>query len=167
MGSVPGFSGIKTVMERLNERFMREALRLAERAFEQDEVPVGAVIVHNNQIIGRAHNQTNLLKDPTAHAEILAITQAADHLKHERLLDTEVYVTIEPCAMCLGAMIHARVKKLVFGAPNQKYGACGSVVNLLKDGRWNHHIEVEAGILEHEAAALLQRFFKSKRKAEL
>ncbi len=145
------------------EFFMQEALRLAAKAYEQDEVPVGAVIVHKNRVIARAYNQTNLLKDPTAHAEILAITQAADALKHDRLLETELYVTIEPCAMCMGALIHARVPKLFFGARNTKYGACGSVVNLMKDGRWNHHIEIEEGILKAETAALLQEFFRSKR----
>lgn len=150
-------------MENLKEHFMKEALRLAAKAYENDEVPVGAVIVHKNRIIGRAYNQTNLLKDPTAHAEILAITQAADFLKHERLLETELYVTIEPCAMCLGAMIHARVPKLFFGARNAKYGACGSVVHLLRDGRWNHTIAVEEGILEADAASLLKEFFRSKR----
>ena len=148
----------------LKEHFMKEALRLAEKALEADEVPVGAVIVHKNRIVARAWNQTNLLKDHTAHAEILAITQAADHFKHDRLLETELYVTIEPCPMCLGAMIHARVPKLFFGARNSKYGACGSVVNLLKDGRWNHTIEVEEGILKDETAAILQEFFRSKRK---
>ena len=142
---------------------MKEALRLAAKAFEEDEVPVGAVIVHKNKIIGRAYNQTNLLKDPTAHAEILAITQAADHLKHERLLETELYVTIEPCAMCLGAMIHARVPRLYFGAKNEKYGACGSVVHLLRDGKWNHQIAVQSGLLEAEAASILKEFFRSKR----
>src|SRR3989344_4180070 len=130
----------------IHEHFMKEALRLAAKAFEEDEDPVGAVIFHNNKSIGRAYNQTNLLKDPTAHAEILAITQAADHLKHDRLLETEMYVTIEPCAMCMGALIHARVPKLFFGGRNNKYGACGSVVNLMKDGRWNHRIEIEEGI---------------------
>ena len=143
---------------------MQEALKVAARALEADEVPVGAVIVHHNRIIARAYNQTNLLKDPTAHAEILAITQAAEHLQHDRLLDTELYVTIEPCAMCLGAMIHARVARLFFGARNAKYGACGSVVNLLKEGRWNHEIAVEEGVLKDDAALILQEFFRSKRK---
>ena len=143
---------------------MKEALRLAERAAENGEVPIGAVIVHQNRVIAKSFNQTNLLKDPTAHAEILAITQAAEHLQHDRLLDTELYVTIEPCAMCLGAMIHARVAKLFFGARNVKYGACGSVVNLLKEGRWNHEIAVEEGVLKDDAALILQEFFRSKRK---
>jgi len=151
----------------LKERFMNEALRLAAKALESDEVPVGAVIVYKNRVIGRSFNQTNLLKDPTAHAEMLAITQAADFFKHQRLLDTEVFVTIEPCAMCLGAMIHARVKKIFFGARNTKYGACGSVVHLMRDGKWNHRIEIEEGLLDQEAAALLKEFFRSKRIEEI
>jgi tRNA(adenine34) deaminase len=128
----------------LKERFMREALLLAQRALDEDEVPVGAVIVHKNRIIAKSYNQTNLLKDPTAHAEMLAIT-------------------LEPCVMCIGAMIHARIGKLTFGARNVKYGACGSVINVLQDGRWNHEIQVEEGLMRDEAAALLQEFFKKKR----
>lgn len=158
------FTGLH--LDNLKERFMKEALRLAAKAFEEDEVPVGAVIVHKNKIIGRAHNQTNLLKDPTAHAEILAITQAADHLKHDRLLDTEMYVTLEPCPMCVGAMIQARIPRLYYAARNPKCGACGSVVNLLT-GKWNHAITVEEGALAAEAGALLKEFFKSKRGSQL
>ncbi|MBF0254059.1 MAG: nucleoside deaminase [Candidatus Omnitrophica bacterium] len=146
----------------MSKRFMEDALRQAERALEADEVPVGCVIVHKNRVIAKAHNQTNLLKDPTAHAEILAITQAAAHLQHERLLDTELYVTIEPCPMCLGAILHARISKVYYGAPNDKYGACGSVVNLL-EGRFNHTVEVHRGLLDERAASLLQAFFRSKR----
>lgn len=146
----------------LQRRFMEEALRQAERALEADEVPVGCVITHKQKIIAKAHNQTNLLKDPTAHAEIIAITQAADYLKHERLLETELYVTIEPCPMCLGAILHARIPKVFYGAPNDKYGACGSVVNLL-EGRWNHDVAVHKGLMDDRAAELLQAFFRSKR----
>jgi len=101
-----------------NEWFMEEALNQAQKALESDEVPVGAVIVHKNRIIAKAFNQTNMLKDPTAHAEMIAITQAADYFKHERLIETELYSTIEPCPMCLGAMIHARIAKVYYGAPN-------------------------------------------------
>lgn len=147
----------------IREHFMREALRQAEKALERDEVPIGAVIVHKNRVIAKAFNQTNLLKDPTAHAEMIAITQAAEHFKHDRLLETEIYSTIEPCAMCVGAMIHARVTAIYYGAPNEKYGACGSVVDILKDGRWNHSIQVQRGVLADEAAALMQAFFKAKR----
>lgn len=145
--------------------FMREALRQAERALERDEVPIGVVIVHKNRVIAKAFNQTNLLKDPTAHAEMIAITQAAAHLEHSsgRLLDTELYATVEPCPMCMGAIIQARIPKVFYGAPNEKYGACGSVVDLLKAGRWNHTVTVEKGVLAAEAAALMQGFFKTKR----
>lgn len=149
----------------LKEHFMREALRQAERALEHDEVPIGVVIVHDRRVIAKAFNQTLMLKDPTAHAEMIAITQAAAHLCHAsgRLLDTELYATVEPCAMCMGAIIHARIPKVFFGAPNEKYGACGSVVDLAKDGRWNHDVTVEKGVLAPEAAALMQAFFRSKR----
>ncbi len=149
----------------LRTHFMREALRQAEKALERDEVPIGVVIVHNRRVIAKAFNQTNLLKDPTAHAEMIAITQAAAHFEHGsgRLLETEIYSTVEPCAMCLGAIIHARIPKLFYGAPNEKYGACGSVVDLLKEGRWNHEVQVEKGLLGPEAAALMQGFFRAKR----
>lgn len=143
--------------------FMREALRQAEKALEHDEVPIGVVIVHKNRVIAKAYNQTNLLKDPTAHAEMIAITQAAEHLQHDRLLETEIYSTIEPCVMCVGALIHSRVSTLVYGAPNEKYGACGSVIDVLKSGNWNHTMRVERGVLKDQAAALMQAFFKAKR----
>jgi tRNA(adenine34) deaminase len=149
----------------LKEHFMREALRQAQRAIEKDEVPIGVVIIHKNRIIAKAFNQTLLLKDPTAHAEMIAITQAAEHLQHSsgRLLETELYVTVEPCPMCMGAIIQARIPKVFYGAANEKYGACGSVVDLLKAGRWNHTVQVEKGVLAAEAAALMQGFFRSKR----
>lgn len=149
----------------LRQHFMREALRQAERALERDEVPIGAVIVHNRRVIAKAFNQTLLLKDPTAHAEMIAITQAAAHLQHSsgRLLDTELYATVEPCPMCMGAIIQARIPRVFYGAANEKYGACGSVVDLLKEGRWNHEVTVEKGILAAESAALMQGFFRSKR----
>lgn len=149
----------------LKAHFMREALRQAERALERDEVPIGAVIVHNRRVIAKAFNQTILLKDPTAHAEMIAITQAAAHLGHSsgRLLDTELYVTVEPCPMCVGAIIQARVPKVFYGAPNDKYGACGSVVDLIREKRWNHTVAVEKGILAPESASLMQAFFRTKR----
>jgi len=153
--------------EEMKHRFMREALKQAEKALDVDEVPVGAVIVHKNQVIAKAHNQTHLLKDPTAHAEMIAITQAATYFKHDRLLETELYCTIEPCPMCIGAIIQARIPTVYFGAPNEKYGACGSVVDLLKDGRWNHHVEVHRDLLRDEAASLLQEFFRTRRGQEV
>ncbi len=145
-------------------QFMREALRQAQEAAEKDEVPVGAVIVYKNRIIARAHNQTRLLKDPTAHAEMIAITQAANYLKNERLLQAICYVTLEPCAMCLGALILARVKRLVFAAHDLKFGACGSVLDLVSRKLFNHRLEVKSGVLKEESAYLLKEFFKRKRK---
>ena len=145
------------------EQFMNEALKEAERAFDLDEVPVGAVVVHKGKIIGRAHNQIKLLKDPTAHAEIIAITQASTYLKNERLKDCDMYVTIEPCPMCAGAMVSARLPRLVYGADDPKAGAAGSVVELLHDPRFNHQVAVTRGVLAGEAQALLERFFAGLR----
>jgi tRNA(adenine34) deaminase len=144
--------------------YMREALREAVKAFEADEVPIGAVIVYNKKIIARAHNQIKTLKDPTAHAEMIAITQAASFLKNERLLDTTMYVTIEPCAMCAGALVLARVKNLVFGAQDKKAGACGSVINIANNKKLNHKLIVKSGIMEDDCRNILKEFFKLKRK---
>ncbi len=148
----------------IDEAFMRQAVKESEKAFAADEVPVGAVIVHRNRMIGRAHNQTRLLKDPTAHAEMIAITQACEALGSAHLPETTLYVTLEPCPMCVGAMILARIDRLVFGAREKKTGACGSVVHLAADGKWNHRFRIEEGLLEFESAALLQEFFKRKRQ---
>ena len=147
----------------LDNFFMRQAIQQAQKAFENDEVPVGAVLVHQKKIVGRAFNQVRLLKDPTAHAEMLAITQGAETLQAERLPETTLYVTLEPCPMCVGAMILARIERLVFGAREMKTGACGSIINLLADGKWNHRFKIEEGLLEFESAALLKEFFKGKR----
>ena len=144
--------------------FMQEALREAIKAFEADEVPVGAVIVYENKIIARAHNQIKTLKDPTAHAEMIAITQAASYLKSERILNATMYVTLEPCAMCAGALVLARIKKVVFGTKDEKSGACGSVVDLTNDKKLNHQLIVKSGIYEDECCKILQEFFKLKRK---
>jgi tRNA(adenine34) deaminase len=146
-----------------DERYMAEALKEAQKAFDRDEVPVGCVIVHKDIIIARAHNQIKLLKDPTAHAEMIALTQAADHLENERLLGTSVYVTVEPCAMCAGAMILARVNQLICGAPDPKSGACGSVLNVARTKRLNHRIKLKKNILKEESSSLLKEFFKTKR----
>jgi len=143
---------------------MQEALREAIKAFEADEVPVGAVIVYESKIIARAHNQIKTLKDPTAHAEMIAITQAASYLKSERILNTTMYVTLEPCAMCAGALVLARIKKLVFGTKDEKAGACGSVVDLTNNKKLNHKLIVKSGLYEDESRKLLQEFFKLKRK---
>ncbi len=150
-------------MPKLDEFYMSEALKEARIALERDEVPVGCVIAHEGRIIARAHNQIKLLKDPTAHAEMIAITQAASYLRNERLLNTTVYVTIEPCSMCAGAMILGRVKRLVYGAPDPKTGASGSVFDITRSKKLNHRIEVTEGVLEEDCAGLLKEFFKKKR----
>ncbi|MCX5680467.1 MAG: tRNA adenosine(34) deaminase TadA [Candidatus Omnitrophica bacterium] len=153
-------------MKSFDEYYMKEAIKEAEKAYDSNEVPVGAVVVYREKIIGRAHNQIKLLKDPTAHAEMIALTQAAAYLGSERLLETTVYATIEPCAMCAGAMILGRVKRLVFGAIDLKTGAFGSVLDLNKL-KLNHKISVTKRILENECAALLKEFFKIKRRGRL
>lgn len=143
--------------------FMRQAIREAEHAFESDEVPVGAIAVHDGRTVGKASNQVLTLKDPTAHAEIIAITQAAEALGSEHLRGVTLYVTLEPCPMCVGAMILARIDRLVYGTREKKTGACGSKVHLLADAEWNHRFKIEEGVLEFESAALLQEFFRKKR----
>ncbi|MFC1479919.1 tRNA adenosine(34) deaminase TadA [Candidatus Omnitrophota bacterium] len=142
---------------------MKQALTEAYKAFDEDEVPVGVVIVHQGQIIGRAHNQIKTLKDPTAHAEMIAITQAAAHLKNERLNECDLYATIEPCSMCVGASILARLKTIVYGATDSKTGACGSAINLAEPDLFNHSLEVVSGIMEQECRTVMQEFFLAKR----
>jgi tRNA(adenine34) deaminase len=146
--------------------FIQEALKEAYKAFEYDEVPIGAVVVYKNRIIARAHNQVLKLKDPTAHAEMIAITQAADYLRYERLINCSLYVTIEPCAMCTGAAVLARLKKIIYGADDQKSGACGSVLNIANNKHLNHQIEIVRGILKEVCLLLLQEFFKKKRHSK-
>ncbi|MEW5894969.1 MAG: tRNA adenosine(34) deaminase TadA [Candidatus Omnitrophota bacterium] len=143
--------------------FMQEALKLAKRAQEADEVPVGAVIVYKEQIIARAFNQVELLKDPTAHAEMIAITQAASHLNQKWLNECVLYVTLEPCSMCAGALVLARIGRICFGAFDPKAGACGSVINLAEHPRLNHRIIVNGGVLQEPCAAFLTNFFEKKR----
>ncbi|HHT9155846.1 MAG TPA: tRNA adenosine(34) deaminase TadA [Candidatus Tripitaka sp. YC43] len=145
-----------------HEHYMRLALKEAEKALEEDEVPVGAVIVHEGHIIARAHNQRERLKDPTAHAEMIAITQAAAYLENWRLEGATLYVTKEPCIMCAGAMVQARLTSLVFGAFDEKGGACGSVVNLVEETRFNHQVKVTGGVLAEESAVLLREFFQER-----
>jgi tRNA(adenine34) deaminase len=144
--------------------FMAEALKLARIAAQEDEVPVGCVIVYEGRIIARAHNQVETLRDPTAHAEMIAITQAAEALGNHRLAGTSLYVTCEPCAMCAGAMLLARVERVIYGASEPKTGCAGSLLDLLRDGRFNHHCEVTGGVLARDAAELMQQFFEGKRK---
>ncbi len=146
------------------EIFMREALKQARAADGKDEVPVGAVIVCKNQIIARAHNQVETLKDPTAHAEMIAITQAAGFLSNKWLQDCALYVTLEPCSMCAGALVLSRIQRIYFGAPDPKTGACGSVMNIVQDPRMNHKIDVISGVLADECGGILSAFFERKRK---
>ena len=144
--------------------FMGEALRCALRALEVDEVPVGAVIVQENRIIARAWNQVELLRDATAHAEILAITQAEAALGNWRLSNCTLYATKEPCAMCAGAMVQSRIRRVVFGAPDAKSGAAGGALNLLQFPSFNHHCQQKSGVREAECAQLLKQFFQKKRR---
>ena len=144
--------------------FMEEAIKEAKKAFEKDEPPVGAVIVKDGDIIARGHNLRESLQDPTAHAEMLAIRAAAAKLGRWRLSDCVLYVTLEPCIMCAGAMILARLERLVYGANDPKAGAVGSLMNLVSDERLNHRIEVTSGILAAESGALLREFFSLRRK---
>jgi tRNA(adenine34) deaminase len=143
---------------------MQEALKEAQKALAEDEVPVGAVVVYKDKIVGRAHNQVERLKDPTAHAEMLALTSATNYLNTKWLSGASIYVIIEPCSMCAGALVLARIKNLYFGAKDPKTGACGSVINIANHKELNHRIKVTEGILEEECAALLKEFFRKKRR---
>ncbi|MBP7792615.1 MAG: tRNA adenosine(34) deaminase TadA [Candidatus Goldbacteria bacterium] len=147
-------------------KFMKEAIKEAEKSFKKDEVPVGAVLVYENKIIATAHNLIRTKKDPAAHAEILAIRKAAKKLNNERLIDASLYVTIEPCAMCAGAIILARIKNLIFGAKDQKTGACGSVFDVISNKKNNHKVNVISGIMENECAEIMKKFFKNKRNRQ-
>jgi tRNA(adenine34) deaminase len=143
--------------------FMNEALRLATKAFENEEVPVGAVVVREGKIISRAYNQVELLKDATAHAEMLAITQAEAAVGDWRLNDCDLFVTKEPCAMCAGALVHVRMRRVVFGCPDPRAGAAGGVINLLQMPGLNHSCDIVGGVLSDQCAALLKSFFQSQR----
>ena len=151
-------------MEKTKEYFMKEALKEAEEAYKKLEVPVGAIIVKDGKIIARAYNQKESKTDTTKHAEILAIQKASKKLKSWRLIDCEMYVTLEPCTMCAGAIIHSRIKKVYIGAMDEKTGAVGSVLNLFEDYKFNHKPEVEKGILKEDCESLLKQFFKELRK---
>jgi tRNA(adenine34) deaminase len=143
--------------------FMREALRMAVRAYEAEEVPIGAVVVREGKIIARAFNQVEVLKDATAHAEMLALTQAETAVGDWRLNECDLFVTKEPCPMCAGALIHVRMRRVVFGCPDPRGGAAGSLLNLLQNPSLNHQCDITAGVLGNECAQLLQSFFQEKR----
>ena len=151
------------MIEDMDKIFMVEAFKQAKRAFEADEVPVGAVIVHTERIVARAHNQVEMLKDPTAHAEMIALTQATNTLQFKWLQDCCLYVTLEPCCMCAGALVLARIGRVCFGAADPKSGACGSVFNIAQTPALNHQCEILGGVLAEECAGLLTSFFGSKR----
>jgi tRNA(adenine34) deaminase len=153
-------------VERLSppdEHFMRLAIREAQRALEHDDVPIGAVVVREGEVIGAAHNERELRADPTAHAEILALREASRALGSWRVLDSVLYVTLEPCAMCAGAIVLGRVPRVVYGCTDPKAGAAGSVLDVLGERRLNHRPEVSGGLLAGECAALLQDFFATRR----
>lgn len=153
---------------RYMRKYMIEALEEAKKAAAAGEVPVGAVIVKDGEIIGRGHNETETRKDPTAHAEMLAIREAAGHLGGWRLSDCDMFVTIEPCSMCAGAIVWSRIRKLYIGTPDPKSGACGSVFNIPQERRLNHFTEIETGLMREECSSLMKDFFKRlrERKAE-
>ena len=146
------------------EKFMREALKEAEIALDHDEIPIGCVIVKNGEIIGRGHNAREELQRAVMHAEIMAIEEANAYEKNWRLLDTTLFVTIEPCVMCSGAIGLARIPQVIYGAKNQKFGAAGSLYDILTDERLNHRVDLESGILEAECAQMMQGFFRKRRQ---
>lgn len=147
----------------MQEKFMKEALKEAKKAYEKEEIPVGAIIAKDGKIIARAHNQKETKKDTTKHAELLAIQKASTKFDAWRLEDCEMYVTLEPCTMCMGAIINSRLKKLYFGTPDQKTGACGSFIDLTQY-KYNHIVEIEQGILQEECEQILKKFFKELRE---
>ena len=152
-----------TTIKNDHVKWMKAAFREAEKAFEQDEVPIGAVVVQNGQIIGRGYNQCESLIDPTAHAEIIAITSAANTIKDWRLKDCQLYVTKEPCPMCAGALVNARMNMVIFGMYDEKEGCCGSLYQLCRDNRFKHQLIVKGGIMEDPCTLIVQEFFKKQR----
>jgi len=147
----------------VHQRYMAKALQLAEYASEEGEVPVGAIVVHNNQVVGKGYNQVERLNDPTAHAEMIAISAACNTLETKYLANCTLYVTLEPCAMCAGGLVWSKIGTVVFGASDPKAGACGSLLNILQNESLNHQPEVIQGILEQDSEYLLTSFFSSKR----
>ena len=143
--------------------YMQVALQLAQQAADAGEVPVGAIVVLEGEIVGRGFNRPISQHDPSAHAEIMALRDAGKHIKNYRLPECVLYVTLEPCVMCAGAMMHARLKRIVFGASDPKTGAAGSVVNLFAESRLNHHTQIEGGVLASECGQLISQFFKARR----
>jgi len=153
-------------MVKIDEIYMYEALKEARNAALEGEVPVGCVIVRDRKIIARAHNQVERLNDPTAHAEIIAVTSAASYLGCKWLNRASIYVTIEPCSMCTGAFVLARIERLIYGADDPKSGACGSIINIINNKELNHQIIVKKGILAEQCSSMLSEFFKKKRRSK-
>lgn len=149
-----------------HERWMRVALAEAEKAFEAKEAPIGAVVISGERIVGRGYNQSARLSDPTAHAEMIAITAAAATLGDWRLVDCDLYCTLEPCVMCAGAAVLGRIRSIYFGAPEPKFGGCGSVLNITSEHKLNHQIQVTGGILAEEAVSLMKDFFQKLRSTK-
>ena len=149
--------------DEIDRRFMQQALELARRALDSADVPVGALVVHETRVIGRGYNQREKLHDPTAHAEMIALSAAAEYLGQWRLDDCTLYVTLEPCTMCAGALVLARLPRLVYAATDPKAGACGSLFEITQDPRLNHRVETTAGVLAEPAAELLREFFRNRR----
>ncbi len=147
--------------------FMEEALALAHRAVGMDEVPIGAIIEYNGEIIGRGFNQTRSFQDPTRHAEIEAIREASQKIKNERLTGTRLFVTKEPCAMCAGAIVHARIQEVIIATKDSRFGACGTVFNICGNRKMNHRPTISFGLLEKESVEILQNFFRNKRKKKV
>jgi tRNA(adenine34) deaminase len=147
----------------IDEKWMKIALNEANLAMNEREIPVGAVLIQNNKLIARSHNQPIKNNDPTAHAEIQLLRKAGEQQKNYRLIGSTIYVTLEPCTMCFGAMVHARIERIVFGASDFKTGVCGSCINLNKENFFNHKISITGGVLENESSELLKLFFKSRR----
>ena len=150
-------------MQNTHEEYMAQALKEARKAYKKNEVPVGAVIVRNNKVLARAHNLRETKQSATAHAEVLAIQKACKKLKSWRLVDCDIYVTVEPCPMCAGALVNARIAHIYYGAPSDKGGSCGTLYNIPKDARFNHNCGITGGVLGEECSRLMSDYFKSKR----
>ncbi len=149
-----------------HQKFMFQALKLAEKAMKENEIPVGAIIVSDNRIIGRGYNQTEMLNDPTAHAEMIAISAACSTISNKYLQNCTLYVTLEPCMMCAGALVWSKIDRVVFGAPDEKAGSCGTLFNIASNKKLNHRVEIVQGVLEYDCQYLIREFFRRKRNGQ-
>jgi tRNA(adenine34) deaminase len=160
------FNQIDSNTEKIHSQFMLQAFYLAEKAYQQNEVPVGAVVVHDNRIVGRGYNQVETLNDPTAHAEMIAISAACSTLDTKYLRECTIYVTLEPCMMCSGAIVWSKLDRVVFGAMDEKAGGCGTLFNIASNKKLNHRAEIIQGVMEADCSYLLKRFFSEKRSRQ-